>query len=147
MLIREAHVEDINQLLDIEHYCYDDPWPREAFEEEIGNGIAGIGMVAEDDGIIVGFITGLTMAQELQVHNIAVHPDYQGRGIGRQLMEAVDDLGRAGDYQRISLEVRQDNDIACKLYLSLGFKAVGTRKDFYGPGQDASLYTKELTAE
>lgn len=147
MLIRQAHVEDINQLLDIEHYCYDDPWPREAFEEEIGNGIAGIGMVAEDDGIIVGFITGLTMAQELQVHNIAVHPDYQGRGIGRQLMEAVDDLGRAGDYQRISLEVRQDNDIACKLYLSLGFKAVGTRKDFYGPGQDASLYTKELTAE
>ena len=147
MLIREAHVEDINQLLDIEHYCYDDPWPREAFEEEIGNGIAGIGMVAEDDGIIVGFITGLTMAQELQVHNIAVHPDYQGRGIGRQLMEAVDALGRAGDYKRISLEVRQDNDIACKLYLSLGFKAVGTRKDFYGPGQDASLYTKELTAE
>ncbi len=147
MLIREAHVEDISQLLDIEHYCYDDPWPREAFEEEIGNGIAGIGMVAEDDGIIVGFITGLTMAQELQVHNIAVHPDYQGRGIGRQLMEAVDDLGRAGDYKRISLEVRRDNDIACKLYLSLGFKAVGTRKDFYGPGQDASLYTKELTAE
>ncbi|MCH7528864.1 MAG: ribosomal protein S18-alanine N-acetyltransferase [Candidatus Marinimicrobia bacterium] len=147
MLIRQAHVEDISQLLDIEHYCYDDPWPREAFEEEIGNGVAGIGMVAEDDGIIVGFITGLTMAQELQVHNIAVHPDYQGRGIGRQLMEAVDDLGRAGDYQRISLEVRQDNDIACKLYLSLGFKAVGTRKDFYGPGQDASLYTKELTAE
>ena len=147
MLIRQAHVEDISQLLDIEHYCYDDPWPREAFEEEIGNGIAGIGMVAEDDGIIVGFITGLTMAQELQVHNIAVHPDYQGRGIGRQLMEAVDDLGRAGDYKRISLEVRRDNDIACKLYLSLGFKAVGTRKDFYGPGQDASLYTKELTAE
>lgn len=147
MLIREAHVEDINQLLDIEHYCYDDPWPREAFEEEIGNGIAGIGMVAEDDGIIVGFITGLTMAQELQVHNIAVHPDYQGRGIGRQLMEAVDALGRAGDYKRISLEVRQDNDIACKLYMSLGFKAVGARKDFYGPGQDASLYTKELTAE
>ena len=147
MLIREAHVEDINQLLDIEHYCYDDPWPREAFEEEIGNGVAGIGMVAEDDGIIVGFITGLTMAQELQVHNIAVHPDYQRRGIGRQLMEAVDDLGRAGDYHRISLEVRQDNDIACKLYMSLGFKAVGTRKDFYGPGQDASLYTKELTAE
>ncbi|MCH7938386.1 MAG: ribosomal protein S18-alanine N-acetyltransferase [Candidatus Marinimicrobia bacterium] len=147
MLIRQAHVEDISQLLDIEHYCYDDPWPREAFEEEIGNGVAGIGMVAEDDGIIVGFITGLTMAQELQVHNIAVHPDYQGRGIGRQLMEAVDALGRAGDYKRISLEVRQDNDIACKLYMSLGFKAVGTRKDFYGPGQDASLYTKELTAE
>ena len=147
MLIRQAHVEDISQLLDIEHYCYDDPWPREAFEEEIGNGIAGIGMVAEDDGIIVGFITGLTMAQELQVHNIAVHPDYQGRGIGRQLMEAVDALGRAGDYKRISLEVRQDNDIACKLYMSLGFKAVGARKDFYGPGQDASLYTKELTAE
>ena len=96
MLIREAHVEDINQLLDIEHYCYDDPWPREAFEEEIGNGVAGIGMVAEDDGIIVGFITGLTMAQELQVPNIAVQLDYQGRGIGLHLMESGEALGRAG---------------------------------------------------
>lgn len=147
MLIREAHVEDISQLLDIEHYCYDNPWPREAFEEEIGNGDVGIGMVAEEEGMIVGFLTGLAMAQELQLHNIAVHPDYQGRGIGRKLMEAVDAYCRAGDFRRITLEVRQDNDVACKLYLSLGFKAVGARKDFYGPGQDASLYTKELTTE
>ncbi len=146
MLIRKAQVEDISQLLDIEHYCYDNPWPREAFEEEIGNGDLGIGLVAEDEGIIVGFLTGMAMAQELHLHNIAVHPDYQGRGIGRGLMEAVDAYCREGNFKRITLEVRQDNDIARKLYLSLGFEAVGTRKDFYSPGQDASLYTKELTA-
>ncbi len=147
MLIREAHVEDIDQLLAIEEYCYDNPWPREAFEEEIDNGDVAIGMVAEEEGMIVGFLTGMIMTKELHLHNIAVHPDYQGRGIGRQLMEAVDDYCREGDFQRITLEVRQDNAIARRLYLSLGFKAVGTRKDFYSPGQDASLYTKILTTE
>ncbi|MEE9466536.1 MAG: hypothetical protein V3W14_13285 [Candidatus Neomarinimicrobiota bacterium] len=42
MLIREARVEDIDQLLNIEEYCYDTPWPREVFEEEVGNGDLGM---------------------------------------------------------------------------------------------------------
>ena len=147
MLIREAHVEDIDQLLAIEEYCYDNPWPRETFEEEIGNGDVGLGLVAEEEGMIVGFLTGMVVARELHLHNMAVHPDHQGQGIGRQLMEAVDAYSREGDFQRMTLEVRQDNAIARRLYLNLGFKAVGTWKDYYGSGQDAYLYTKELTAE
>ncbi|MEE9466537.1 MAG: ribosomal protein S18-alanine N-acetyltransferase [Candidatus Neomarinimicrobiota bacterium] len=94
--------------------------------------------------MIVGFITGRAVGRELHLHNIAVHPDHQGQGIGRKLMEAADAYCAEGDFQCITLEVRTDNDIACRLYLSLGFTAVGTRKDHYGPGQDAHLYTKKV---
>lgn len=144
MLIRDAHVQDIDQLLAIEELCYDHPWPREAFEEEIERGDVGVGILAEEEGLVVGFLTGMAVVHELHLHNIAVHPDYRGKGVGKGLLEAADNYCRSHDLRRILLEVRQDNEIARRLYQSRGFVAVGIRKDYYGPGRDGSLYTKEL---
>lgn len=147
MLIREAHNQDIDQLIAIEELCYDHPWPREAFEEEIERDDVGISLVAEDEGLIVGFLSGMVVVDEFRLHNIAVHPDFRGRGVGRGLIEAVESLCRERDFRRILLEVRKDNEVARRLYLGLGFEAAGTRKDFYGPGQDAYLYSKYLRSE
>ena len=147
MLIREAHNQDIDQLIAIEELCYDHPWPREAFEEEIERDDVGISLVAEDEGLIVGFLSGMAVVDEFRMHNIAVHPDFRGRGVGRGMIEAVESLCRQRDFRRILLEVRKDNEVARRLYQDLGFEAAGTRKDFYGPGQDAYLYSKYLRSE
>ncbi|MCK4578394.1 MAG: ribosomal protein S18-alanine N-acetyltransferase [Candidatus Marinimicrobia bacterium] len=144
MLIRNAHIDDIDQLISIEEYCYSIPWSRESFEEELTDNELGIGLVAEDEGIVAGFALGIVVAGELQLHNIAVHPDHRGKGLARALMESVEEHCRANDLQRVFLEVRRDNEIANRLYQSLGFQSVGMRKDYYGPDQDANLYTKEL---
>lgn len=147
MLIREAHNQDIDQLIAIEELCYDHPWPREAFEEEIERDDVGISLVAEDEGLIVGFLSGMAVVDEFRLHNIAVHPDFRGRGVGRGMIEAVESLCRQRNFRRILLEVRKDNEVARRLYLGLGFEAAGTRKDYYGPGQDAYLYSKYLGSE
>ena len=147
MLIREAHEQDIDQIVNIEEMCYDLPWPRETVEEEIDQGDVGIGMVAEEEGLIVGFLSGMAVADEFHLHNIAVHPDCQGQGIGRELIESAEAYCRRRDFRRILLEVREDNAIARHLYLSMGFEAVGTWKDYYGPGRDAYLYTKKIKPE
>ncbi len=147
MLLREAHNQDIDQLIAIEELCYDHPWPREAFEEAIERDDVGISLVAEDEGLIVGFLSGMAVVDEFRLHNIAVHPDFRGRGVGRGLIEAVESLCRQRHFRRILLEVRKGNEAARRLYLGLGFEAAGTRKDFYGPGQDAYLYSKYLRSE
>ncbi|MFC1543059.1 ribosomal protein S18-alanine N-acetyltransferase, partial [Candidatus Neomarinimicrobiota bacterium] len=147
MLIREAHLEDIDQLILIEELCYDHPWPRESFEEEIERNDVGVGMVAEDEGLVVGFLTGMTVLDEFHLHNLAVHPDFRGRGIGRKLVEALESLCRQRDLRRIILEVREDDEIARRLYQVMGFESVGTRKDYYGPGRDANLYMKQIESE
>lgn len=55
------------------------------------------------------------------VANVAVHPQYQGRGIARQLMrEALTHLAQKGGQQAI-LQVDYDNQVALHLYESLGF--------------------------
>jgi len=145
MLIREAHNQDIDQLVAIEELCYDQPWPREAFEEEIErDDNAGVGIIAEDEGLVVGFLTGMAVVDEFYLHNLAVHPDFRGRGIGRGLLEAAESLCSQRDFRRILLEVREDNEAARQLYLGLGFEAAGTRNDYYGPGQNAYMYIKHL---
>ncbi|MFC1618746.1 ribosomal protein S18-alanine N-acetyltransferase [Candidatus Neomarinimicrobiota bacterium] len=144
MLIRRANGQDIDQLMTIEKLCYDNPWSEEAFEEEIVQGEVGLGLVAEDEGLVVGFVTGMMVVDEFHLHNIAVHPDFRGRGIGKELLESVKALCEEHEYRRIILEVREDNEIARHMYLSMGYEAVGSRKDYYGPGQDAYLYTMQL---
>ena len=147
MLIREAHNQDIDQLVAIEELCYDQPWPREAFEEEIEREDVGIGMVAEDEGLVVGFLTGMAVVDEFHMHNLAVHPDFRGRGVARGLIKAAESLCRQRDFRRILLEVREDNEAARNLYLGLGFEAADSRKDYYGPGQNAYIYMKHLGPE
>ncbi len=147
MLIREAHNQDIDHLVAIEELCYDNPWPREAFEEEIEREDVGIGVVAEDESLVVGFLTGMAVVDEFHLHNLAVHPDFRGRGIARCLLEAIESLCRQRNLRRILLEVREDNEAARHLYLGMGFKAEGTRKDYYSPGKNAYMYIKHLGSE
>jgi ribosomal protein S18 acetylase RimI-like enzyme len=59
------------------------------------------------------------------ISNVAVHPDWQGRGIGRELMEAAVDFARGFGGAWVVLQVRDDNAVAQKLYASMGFQKVG----------------------
>lgn len=67
-----------------------------------------------------------------QLLSIGVHPKYQGRGVGKQLLskgiEYIESLG----IRRIKLEARPDNISAVKLYEGFGFKTVGKARDLQG---------------
>ena len=147
MLIREAHNQDIEQLIAIEELCYEHPWPREAFEEEIERGDVGIGLVAEEEGFLVGFLTGVAAVDEFHLHNIAVHPDFRRQGTGRRLIEVAESICKRKGCRHILLEVREDNEAARSFYRVMGFETSGTRRDYYGPGKDADMYVKHLETE
>ncbi|MGY8771136.1 MAG: GNAT family N-acetyltransferase, partial [Pirellulales bacterium] len=55
------------------------------------------------------------------IHDIAVHPDHRNRGIGKALMEAIDQLALRLNGYAVTLEVRADNP-ARQLYQYCGFK-------------------------
>jgi ribosomal protein S18 acetylase RimI-like enzyme len=59
------------------------------------------------------------------VSNVAVHPDWQGRGIGRALLETALDFSQDHGGSWVVLQVRDDNAVARKLYESLGFRSIG----------------------
>jgi ribosomal protein S18 acetylase RimI-like enzyme len=58
----------------------------------------------------------------LNVHDLAVLPAFQGRGIGRALLAAAEGRARARGCCKLTLEVRQDNHRARQLYFGHGFR-------------------------
>lgn len=85
------------------------------------------GFVWVEEGCVVGNVS-LRRASGWDgflVGNVAVHPDWQGRGIARALMEAALEEIRVRDARWVGLEVQADNRIARRLYERLGFREVG----------------------
>lgn len=99
------------------------------------------GYVWEQNGRLIGNVT-LSLddatARRWFVSNVAVHPHYQGRGIGRRLMEAaLTGIRRRGGRQ-VLLQVRTENEPAQRLYRRLGFERFDTIVEMIRPGSLAA---------
>jgi len=109
----------------------DDPWPAVAFNRELA-GKHNHYLGARIAGMLVGYAgisrLGRTPPFEYEVHTIGVDPAYQGRGIGRRLL---DELLVFADGGVVYLEVRTDNEAALALYRSTGFERIGLRRRYY----------------
>jgi ribosomal protein S18 acetylase RimI-like enzyme len=95
------------------------------------------GFVWVEDGDVVGNLSIRhaypSNRQGRLIGNVVVHPDYRNRGIGRALMERAIEAARDQRAEWAGLEVRADNEIACRLYEQLGFRAVGITEHLLRP--------------
>jgi ribosomal protein S18 acetylase RimI-like enzyme len=73
-------------------------------------------------GIAVCFLGFSTFAARplINIHDLAVIPAYRQRGVGRRLLEGVEAKGRALGCGKLTLEVREDNQAAQRLYRDVG---------------------------
>jgi ribosomal protein S18 acetylase RimI-like enzyme len=58
----------------------------------------------------------------LNLHDLAVSPRFQGQGVGKALLAALEDRARQMDCCKITLEVLEGNTVAQGLYRKLGFE-------------------------
>jgi ribosomal protein S18 acetylase RimI-like enzyme len=74
-------------------------------------------------GVAVCFVGFSTFAARplINVHDLAVLPEFRRRGIGRGLLAAVERRARELDCVKLTLEVRAENHVALALYRSVGF--------------------------
>jgi ribosomal protein S18 acetylase RimI-like enzyme len=86
--------------------------------------------VIERDGETVGVIRVTRDGATGSVHGFAIEPDWQGQGIGRDVLGRVCRELLEQGAERVALEVAVDNDHALGLYTSLGFAPV-TTEDYY----------------
>jgi ribosomal protein S18 acetylase RimI-like enzyme len=89
------------------------------------------GYIWEQDGRIIGNASLIPFRDHGRriylIANVATHPDYRRRGIGRALTERVMKQARAKNASAIWLHVRDDNPGAIKLYGELGFQEIARR--------------------
>ena len=146
-ILRDMRREDLPAVMEIERRSFAQPWSRAFFEKELATPFAHLVSAVENgDGqsLIVGYSCTWRVADEVHLLNVAVHPERRGLGIGRVLVESVLGESRAASARLISLEVRAGNVVARRLYRQLGFRDLGVRRSYYGPGQDAIVMELRL---
>lgn len=78
-----------------------------------------------------GFALGRAIAGESELLTIAVAPEFQGKGLGRRLLEAYHAEAHSLGATTFLLEVARDNIAAIKLYESAGYQQISVRKNYY----------------
>ena len=82
--------------------------------------------------------------QGARLYNIAVDPAFQGKGLGRILLDECELEAARRECNRITLEVREDNLQAIAFYIKRGYEIVGSMKDYYHDGTTGLKMSKVL---
>lgn len=144
MQIRRMMLEDCEQVAAIEAASFSMPWSLRAFTETLSHPGYRY-LVAEENGEILGYCGFTYVLDEAEIPNVCVSAQVRGRGIGKALMTALEEMAKELGVGVLYLEVRQSNLPAQRLYHSVGFVENGLRKDFYEqPKEDAILMSKTL---
>ena len=144
MNIRPMTEEDVEAVFLLESVCFPDPWSRKSIRSTLREDRSCM-LVAEENGVICGYLNSTYLFEELNLNRIAVSPDFRRRHVGASLLEALVDFCTARGLTRLMLEVREGNLPARRLYESFGFISLGERKNFYqNPVENALLLTRYL---
>ena len=140
-------IDDIEQIRTIDHLSFSLPWPDNAYQYELIENPASLLWVAETqttsgDMKICGMVVIWLIVDETHIATLAVHPDYRGLGIAKQLLRvALEESARNGA-KLATLEVRKSNQVAQNIYHEFGFQSVGSRQRYYKDNfEDAVLMT------
>lgn len=144
---RRMQPRDLPEVMEIERLSFSNPWHETTFQGELQNAPISFPVVAErvSDGRVLGYIIYWKIRDDVQINNIAIHPDARRLGVGEALLRHALDHVRAEGASFVSLEVRVTNAAARRLYEKLGFEVFGVRKDYYAhPDEDAVVMGRHL---
>lgn len=140
--------DDLVGIAEIERLSFSTPWAVEAFAEELTRPWARLEVLRRAQGEKpLGFSNYWLVADEVQIINIAVHPDARRQGFAGLLLGHIIQQAKRACFRVLSLEVRMSNTPAQSLYRKFGFKDVGMRPRYYADnGENALLMDLNLTA-
>ena len=145
--LRPMTIADVAAVHRIERLVQRPGWSKDVLRAEVSRSDAHY-VVAERSAELVGFAGMVVILDEGHITNVAVHPDAQGLGIGKQLVAELIAGARERDVVAMTLEVRVSNEPALALYRHFGFGPVGVRPRYYADnGEDALIMWRHGLAE
>jgi ribosomal-protein-alanine acetyltransferase len=139
MVIRNMTEMDLAEVCMIEQDTFSEPWSEMDFQDALKDANNDY-LVAEIDGQVIGYCGYWGIAGEGDIYNVAVRKENRGQKIGYFMMSELLKSAKSRGITSLTLEVRNSNESAIRLYRSLGFEQTAIRKDFYSkPKEDAVI--------
>lgn len=134
--------DDLEDILNIEKLSFPSPWTRSQFEQEIKNPLSNkftAKLIHDETAITAAYIIFWAVANEAHILNIAVHPEFQRRGIAKMFINFAIGRMKKQQVREVFLEVRRSNIPAQKLYEGFGFQKIGIRKGYYENNREDAI--------
>ena len=133
---------DLDAVLAVEGASFNSPTTRAWYESELQRpDVCFVYLIRVP--AVAGFCAFWRVVDQIHINNLAIHPDFRGRGLGKRLLSAVlDEAARLGA-PHATLEVRRSNEPARRLYEQAGFAIAGVRSSYYtNPIEDALILSR-----
>lgn len=144
---RSSSLNDIDELLEIENESFVNPWKKEDLIYELTSNPLNKFLVIEIDEKIIGFIDYMITFNSATISQIAIKKEYRNKGYATNLLNKMEETFiKSGEdaVEYVTLEVRNSNINAQKLYEKNGYKKVTIKKNYYLDGEDAIYMVKGL---
>ena len=139
--------DQLPEVLAIERLVFSDPWSPASFRHEMDVNGTALTRVARlwPEGPVLGYFVAWFIEDEVHLGNLAVHPARQGEGTGQRLLDYLVGEAKRRGGRIITLEVRESNMGAQRLYLRNGFRPIAIRRRYYPDNhEDAIVMMLEL---
>lgn len=136
---------DLDGVLAVEGEAFTNPWTREMYEAELEHpGVSVIHVLRSDETGVIGFCSAWLVLDELHINNFAIRASWRHQGLGRALLGHVLEAAARAGAVRATLEVRESNTAACRLYELMGFTVTARRPGYYQhPVEDALILWRD----
>ena len=127
---KKLTLNEIDVVTELESETSENHWTKQQLSESISNP-NNLSQILIVESKIVGYIIAMPSVDSADILNLAVHKDFKRKGYGSSLINHLLFELKKRQIKNLFLEVRMGNFAAISLYLSLGFKEVSIRKNYY----------------
>lgn len=139
LTVQPMGVPDVAPVTHIERASFSTIWPSDAFYNELSTNKLAHYFVGRCENRIVAYGGIWVILEDSHVTTLAVDPDYRGRGFGEVLLLRLVDDAIARGAAWMTLEVRESNVVAQRLYRKYGFTTVTMRSGYYSDDNESAL--------
>ncbi len=123
-------LKEIDSVVSIEKDSSEHPWTKTQLSESIVNS-NNLNYILVIESKIIGYILAMPSIDSADILNIVIHKDFKRKGFGSSLIVEISKVLSQKKIKTIFIEVRKSNLSAISFYLSLGFKEISIRKNYY----------------
>ena len=146
-IVRPMQFTDLEAVAALEARTFTLPWSLAVFSGQLARE-AGICLVCEDGGRIIGYLVADMFVDVWHLMNLCIDQAYRRQHVASRLLEAYFSITERHGHRGHTLEVRVSNAPGIELYRSFGFIATGVRPGYYSDDrEDAVIMWKDYEGD